>query len=137
MASTCVKMLGKNYRVIVPDHIGAGLSSKPQDYSYRLENHIKNLEALLKHLNVADYSLVVHDWGGAIGIGNAINDPSKLKSLVILNTAAFTSSFISRRIDFCRIPYFGEWIIRTFNAFAWPATFMAVTKKKAKISYWD
>lgn len=124
-----VKLLSNRYRVIVPDHIGTGLSTKPQDYDYKLENHIDNLNGLLKHLNVDEYSLVVHDWGGAIGIGNAIKKPEKLKSLIILNTAAFTSTFISKRIDFCRIPILGEWMIRSFNAFALPATFMAVTKK--------
>jgi haloalkane dehalogenase len=42
-----VKLLQKNYRIIVPDHMGCGLSDKPQDYPYILKTHIDNLEGLL------------------------------------------------------------------------------------------
>ena len=54
-----------NYRVIVPDHIGCGLSDKPQDYDYTLENHIENTISLIEKLNLKDITLIVHDWGGA------------------------------------------------------------------------
>ncbi len=127
-----VKHLSKRFRVIVPDHIGMGLSDHPQDYNYCLENHINNLKELTNSLNISNYSLGVHDWGGAIGLGLATDCPEKLQKLIILNTAAFTTPIISKRIDLLRKGPWSEWMIRRFNGFAWPATFMAVTKKLDK-----
>lgn len=128
-----VKELSPHFRCIVPDHIGCGLSEKPQDYPYQLKNHIDNLENLINHLGLKKINLVVHDWGGAIGLGYAIRNPDNINKIVLLNTAAFTSSKIPKRINFCRIPYLGEGIIRSFNAFAYPATFMAVKRKMSPL----
>ncbi len=122
------KLLKNSYRVIVPDHLGCGLSDKPQDYSYHLEDHINNLETLLDSLDVKKISLIVHDWGGAIGMGYAVRHPSRIKSLVILNTAAFLSPKIPWRIKICRTPLLGPLLVRGLNGFAGPARFMAVTK---------
>lgn len=124
-----VTLFRKTHRVIVLDHMGCGLSDKPQDYSYTLANHIENMTALLKHLQINSYSMVVHDWGGAIGFGYAVKNIRYLRKIVVLNTAAFRSSRIPLRIQFCRLPVVGEIIVRLFNGFAWPATFMAVKKK--------
>ncbi len=68
-----ISLLKKNYRVIALDHMGCGLSDKPQDYPYCLAQHIENLESLICHLQIDRFSLIVHDWGGAIGIGCAVN----------------------------------------------------------------
>lgn len=123
-----IKDLSKSHRVIVPDHIGCGLSSKPEDYQYTLINHINNVEKLLNKLNIDKFSLIVHDWGGAIGMGVATRHPSKIEKIVAMNTACFTSQDIPLRINILRND-FGEWMIRSMNAFAFPATFMAVNKK--------
>lgn len=128
----CIKLLSKTHRVIVVDHIGCGLSDKPQEYSYTLKQHRDNLFALLNHLTIQKYSLIVHDWGGAIGVGCAGLAPERLEKLVVLNTAAFRSKRIPFRISICRTPLIGKIIVRGFNGFAWPATFMAVTKKMSK-----
>lgn len=133
-----IKKLKNNFRVIVPDHIGCGLSDKPQDYDYTLKNHIDNLEELIESLDIKDFNIIVHDWGGAIGMGLATRRPLNLKKAVILNTAAFTSDLIPKTINICKNPIFGEWLVRKFNAFAWPATFMATNKglsKEAKEGY--
>ncbi len=122
-----IKELSKNFRVISPDHIGCGLSSKNEDYEYTLKNHISNIEKLLQHLAIEKFSLVVHDWGGAIGMGVATNSPDKIEKIMAMNTAAFTSDEIPFRINILRNKL-GEWMIRSFNAFAYPATFMAVSK---------
>ena len=71
--------LKDRYRVIVPDHIGCGLSDKPQDYDYTLENHIKNIETLADELGLKNITLAMHDWGGAIGMGFAVNNPDLIK----------------------------------------------------------
>jgi haloalkane dehalogenase len=117
----------KNYRVIVPDHIGCGLSSKPQDYEYTLKNHIDNVCSLVEKLGLKEITLVVHDWGGAIGMGLATRYPHLIKKMVIMNTAAFRSLEIPARINILRNPV-GEWFIRRFNGFAGPATTMATKK---------
>ncbi len=116
------------YRAIAPDHIGCGLSDKPQDYDYTLSKHISNFECLVEILGLKNITLVVHDWGGAIGMGYATKHPENIKKLVVLNTAAFRFDFIPFRINICRIPVFGDIAIRCFNAFAGAAVHMAVTK---------
>lgn len=116
------------YRVIVPDHMGCGFSDKPQDYEYTLDNHVKNLNALIERLELKNITLVVHDWGGAIGMGHAVTNPANIKKIVIFNSAAFRSQSIPATINLCKMAGIGEFIVRHFNAFAYPATFMAVEK---------
>ena len=122
----------KGYRVIAPDHMGCGLSDKPQSYNYCLENHVENLLTLSKFLNLSKVTLVVHDWGGAIGFGLAAKMPNLVTKAVILNTAAFHLDYLPKRISFCKIPYLGPFMVRFFNAFAWPATFMTTTRPLQK-----
>ncbi len=133
-----VKSLSSTHRCIVPDHIGCGLSDKPQDYAYTLEKHVSNVLALLKHLEISKFKLLVHDWGGAIGMGVATQRPSDVTGIIYLNTAAFRSLDIPKRIALCKLPVIGEPMVRAFNAFAWPATFMTTTtplKKHVKEGY--
>lgn len=127
-----ISLLSPTHRVIAIDHIGCGLSDKPQDYDYTLANHRDNLVALLENLGVEKYSLVVHDWGGAIGVGCAGLAPERLEKLVVLNTAAFRSQRIPFRIGLCKNRFFGEFLVRGLNGFAMPAVFMAVTKPLKK-----
>jgi cis-3-alkyl-4-acyloxetan-2-one decarboxylase len=81
-----------DHRAIAPDHIGCGLSDKPEDsrYEYTLERRVKDLEALIDHLKLdRPLTLVMHDWGGMIGMAYAVNHPERIGRLVLLNTAAF------------------------------------------------
>jgi pimeloyl-ACP methyl ester carboxylesterase len=126
-----VRSLRSEFRVIVPDHMGCGLSAKPQDYPYTLATHIDNLTALIEHLGLTELSLMVHDWGGAIGMGFAGRHPEMIRSLVITNTAAFISKRIPWRIWLCRLPVLGALLVRGLNGFAGPAVRMAVTKRLA------
>jgi len=118
-------------RCIVPDHLGCGLSDKPQDFEYTLGEHIKNLRGLLDSLQLRKIHLIVHDWGGPIGLGAALARPELLGRVVILNTAAFADTVIPWRIRLCRAPVIGEWLVRGLNGFAWPATWMSVTRPLA------
>ena len=112
------KQLSDDYRVIAPDHLGCGLSDKPQDYAYTLANHISNLEALVDRLDLRSFTLVVHDWGGAIGMGLAVRRPELVERFVIFNTAAFPADRMPWAINLVRIPGFGALAVRGFNAFA-------------------
>lgn len=123
-----IRALRPERRVLAPDHLGCGLSDKPQDWSYRLADHVANLERLVLGLDLRDISLGVHDWGGAIGMGVAVRHPERFKRLIVFNTAAFPSPRIPLRIAACRIPGFGALAVRGFNGFAGAATVMATEK---------
>ncbi|HSM73540.1 MAG TPA: alpha/beta fold hydrolase, partial [Desulfobacterales bacterium] len=87
-----VKGLSGGYRVVVPDHIGCGLSDKPGErrYDYRLSSRVADLEALLGRVGLkGPLTLVLHDWGGMIGMAYAVAHPERIRRLVLLNTAAF------------------------------------------------
>lgn len=123
-----VKGLSGARRCIALDHIGCGLSDKPQDYEYRLARHVANLERLLDQLGSQRITLVVHDWGGAIGMGAAVRRPERIARLIVMNTAAFTGGRAPLRIRACRTPLLGALAVRGFNAFARAATVMATEK---------
>lgn len=124
-----ISLLMTTHRVIAVDHIGCGLSDKPQSYPYTLGQHIDNLQGLLDHLRIDRYSLIGHDWGGAIGMGCAGRQPQRIDRIVMMNTAAFRSTRIPLRIRVCRWPIVGPLVVRGLNGFAGAARFMAVQKK--------
>ena len=119
-----VKALSPNHRVIAPDHIGCGLSDKPGEssYPYSLDRRALDLEALLDHLGlVEDITLVVHDWGGMIGMLYASRYPERIKRLVILNTAAFhlpKSKPLPKSLAIVRNTPFGPFLVRGLNGFS-------------------
>jgi len=86
---TFIPILSQHRRCIVPDHMGMGKSGVPQDpYPYRLRHHIDNLEALVLRLDLRGLTLVLHDWGGPVGLGFATRHPDRIKRLVLMNTWA-------------------------------------------------
>lgn len=130
-----VSALSSQFQCIVPDHIGCGLSDKPsdKDYHYTLEQRIDDLEALLEHLNIKEnITLVVHDWGGMIGMGYAARYPERIKRLVFLNTAAFNLPKAKKfplPLWICRNTYLGAVLVRGFNAFSSIASYVGVKRK--------
>ncbi len=105
-------------RTVACDHIGCGLSEKPQDFAYRLDQHISHLEELVLHLDLKNIRLMVHDWGGAIGLGVAGRHPERFSQLVIGNTAAFRSQRMPWLLKIAKTPSVGQLLIRGLNAFA-------------------
>lgn len=81
-----VKELSKEYRCIAIDHIGFGLSEKPTSFDGKPESHSKNLLEFIELLQLEDITMVVHDFGGPIGIGAAIQIEPQIKSMVLFNT---------------------------------------------------
>jgi len=106
-----IKSLRGRYRVIVPDHVGCGFSDKPQAYAYTLSQHISNLDQLISSLGLRDITLGVHDWGGAIGFGWAVDHPALVRKFVVFNTSAFMGP-CPLRIRICSWPVIGEIIVR-------------------------
>jgi cis-3-alkyl-4-acyloxetan-2-one decarboxylase len=127
--------LQDNYRCIVPDHIGMGLSDKPDDakYRYTLQSRVDDLDRLLDSLNLGDnITLAVHDWGGMIGFGWALKHAKRIKRLVILNTAAFplpAEKPLPWQLYLGRNMALGTLLIRGFNAFAGGAVRDGVVNK--------
>lgn len=128
-----VTALRPRYRCIVPDHVGMGLSDKPGDdrYEYTLERRVDDLEALLEHAGVTrDVTLVVHDWGGMIGMAWAARHPERVARLVIFNTAAFPLPADKRfpwPLWLTRTPL-GAVLVRRLNAFSEVAARVCVTR---------
>lgn len=81
-----IKKLKANFRCVAIDHIGFGLSYKPEHYDYSTKNHSKTLEKFVLEKQLNNITLVVHDFGGAIGLNFAMQYPEKIKRLVILNS---------------------------------------------------
>jgi pimeloyl-ACP methyl ester carboxylesterase len=125
-----IRELMPTMRCVAPDHVGMGLSDKPANYEFTLAQRITDIEALVESLGLRKVHLVVHDWGGAIGFGWAGRHADRVGRIVITNTAAFTSSRIPLRIAACRFPGIGPWAVRQLNAFAGPATWMAMSRRE-------
>jgi pimeloyl-ACP methyl ester carboxylesterase len=79
---------GKPIRLIAMDHIGFGLSDQAT-YEMIDMHHSTNLLHLIRYLGLTDISLVVHDWGGPIGIGALSQEPSRVRNLLVMNTTIF------------------------------------------------
>jgi pimeloyl-ACP methyl ester carboxylesterase len=116
------------FRCVAVDHVGCGLSDKPQGYEYTLSRRIDDVVALVEQLDLRGATLVAHDWGGAIGLGTVQRLPERFSRMVLFNTGAFPPPFVPRRIAACRVPLFGTLAVRGFNAFARAALTMAVEK---------
>ena len=144
------KELRADYRVVVPDHIGCGLSDKAADslYSFTFEQRVDDLEALLDHLDIkSNITLVVHDWGGMIGMTYASRYPERIARLVVLNSAAFhlpDGKKFPLALKICRETQLGAFLVQGFNMFARGAAFvgckrnpMSTELRKAYCSPYD
>jgi haloalkane dehalogenase len=76
----------QGYRVIAVDHLGFGLSDKPEGAAYRPADHSRRLAALVEHLRLSQVDLVVHDFGGPIALGYATEHPENVRRIVLFNT---------------------------------------------------
>lgn len=132
-----VRALASEYRCVVPDHIGCGLSDKPANgsYDFRLESRVRDLERLLDALGLERITLLVHDWGGMIGMAYAHRNPERVSRLVVTNTAAFGppgGKGIPIRLRLIRdLAPFGTPAVLGFNAFARGALWMAPRRRLA------
>ena len=115
-----IKGLRDQYRCIAMDHIGFGLSAKPADWSYQPQAHAANLRALLDALDLHDITLVVQDWGGPIGLSYALDNPQRVRRLVILNTWLWPvdDDWYYRAFSGLMGGPIGRFLIRRFNFFA-------------------
>lgn len=113
---TLIEPLSEHYRCVAVDHIGCGLSDKPQDWSYHLEDHQKNLARIIEALDLRNVTLVCHDWGGPIGYGGALAHKDRFDRFVVFNTLSRFGDF-PLSIKSMRWPVVGPFAVRGFNAF--------------------
>jgi haloalkane dehalogenase len=117
--------LRDGFRCIAVDHVGCGLSDKPQQYDYTLVRRIDDLCRLVEKLDLNGTTLLAHDWGGAIGLGTVLQVPQRFARIVLFNTGAFPPPFVPWRIALCRTPLAGTLALRGWNAFARAALWLA------------
>jgi pimeloyl-ACP methyl ester carboxylesterase len=125
-----VKAFSATHRCVVPDHIGAGLSDKPLDWPYQLEGHIDHLVALIEALDLHDVTVLVHDWGGATGLGAATRVPDRISRVIVLNTAVEFLGDAPLSIRVCSTSA-GALLVRGLNAFIKGGLFMATNHRDA------
>lgn len=77
--------LRPTHRVVVPDHMGFGKSATPQERNYWLQDHIDNLERFVVALDLDRVTLVMHDFGGPVGMGLAARHPDRIRRIVSAN----------------------------------------------------
>ncbi|HZN35479.1 MAG TPA: alpha/beta fold hydrolase [Pirellulaceae bacterium] len=123
-----IRGLAGDFRCLAVDHIGCGLSDKPQVYPYTLPRRIDDLVQVVERLDLTGTTLLAHDWGGAIGLGTVQRLPQRFARIVLFNTGAFPPPFVPWRITACRLPLAGTLAVRGLNAFARAALSMAVEK---------
>lgn len=115
-----IRALAPRHRCIAPDYLGFGRSDAPTDCSYRPPLHASLIEGLLSHLNLTHVTLVLHDWGGPIGLSYAVRHPDTVQRLILMNTWAWPLThrplirLFSRAIDTSA----GRFSVERLNAFA-------------------
>jgi len=130
-----IKELSTHFRAIAVDHIGCGLSDKPDKngYDYSLKSRVDDIEALFDHLELLEgVTLILHDWGGMIGMAYALRYPERISRIVIMNTSGFFPPGKKRlpfRLQLVRnLCPFATVAVLGFNLFAYSALFMASHK---------
>lgn len=81
-----IKTLSASYRCIAIDHIGFGLSEKPIDFEGTPQAHAEHLSEFIEKMDLQNITIVVHDFGGPIGLSSAIADHERIKQVVMFNT---------------------------------------------------
>ena len=105
-------------RLIVPDLIGFGFSDKIEINEHSLEAHTEWMASFFKTIKEESIGLVIHDWGGMIGVAGAMRAGKKIDGLVIMNTSVtapkdgFTPTWFH---SLSQLPVISDLLFRVFN----------------------
>ena len=110
-----IKELSSDHRVIAFDLPGFGLSNRPDDFDYTLNGFINLTELFLNFLDLEEMTLVLHGWGGTVGMGYAVEHPHQIKSLIIMNSLGNSSYIPPLRLRLCRLPFLGPKLVSAFK----------------------
>jgi len=117
-----IPYLSSKARIIAPDLIGMGKSAKP-NIEYKLTDHIEYIENFINALSLKNITLVVHDWGSAIGFYYAMKYEQKIKGLAFMEAVIFELSWetlpekTNALFKSLRTPGLGWELIETKNYF--------------------
>ena len=114
-----IAALSKRFRCIAPDHLGFGESSRPQSFAYTPEAHARVLQEFVERLDLKDLTLVVHDFGGPIGLPLVVgSEELRVRSIPHSPLPALLATFRAcirppqppdRRVKSCSPPATGPW----------------------------
>lgn len=109
-----IPVWSRHARVIAPDHMGFGKSAAPQDRTYWLQDHIDNLETFVLTLDLREITLVMHDFGGPVGMGLAVRHPDRIKRIISVNgpTPLGQPDLIERVMANAGVSPWFQWIFR-------------------------
>ena len=109
-----VPALSGTNRVVVPDHMGFGKSETPQDRSYWLQDHIDNLERFVLALDLDRITLVMHDFGGPVGMGLAARHPHRIRRVISTNgpTPFGQADLVDRLVANAGVSPWFQWIAK-------------------------
>lgn len=112
-----VKSLSKKYRCIAIDHIGFGLSDKPTAFPGRPQDHAENLTEFIHKLDLQNITLVVHDFGGPIGLGAGIANSERIDRIVMFNSWLWSTSEMNdvKKIDKMINSWLGKFLYLNMN----------------------
>jgi haloalkane dehalogenase len=109
-----IQALRDDYRAIVPDHMGFGKSEAPPDRTYWLQDHVDNLEKFVLALDLKDITLVLHDFGGPVGMGLAARHPGRIRRLISANgpTPFGQPDLVERVTGNAKVSPWFRWILK-------------------------
>ena len=129
-----IRGLRDEFRCVAVDHLGFGLSDKPYEVEYTPALHAANVAALARALDLRDITLVVHDWGGPIGLSYAVGQPANVRAVVMSNTWCWpvgTLDFYYQGFSRFMGGPIGRYLIRNHNFFVDVVLPKAVANKAA------
>jgi cis-3-alkyl-4-acyloxetan-2-one decarboxylase len=112
-----IQSLRQTHRVIAIDLPGMGLSQRLPGRTWRLAEHVEALEFLVAELGITKLTLLLHDWGGPIGLGFARRHPESLAGIVLTNTAGFPFKHMPSSIALARHPVLGGPLVQGLGLF--------------------
>ena len=127
-----IELLKGDFRVIAPDYIGCGLSDHPAEAHFRARQRIEHLEEFTAKLGLERFSLVMHDWGGGIGTGLAVDHPEAVEKLVYLNTTLTETESLPLLIKAAAHPLVGKYLTKYSRRFLKFTTSLGVSRKLSK-----
>jgi pimeloyl-ACP methyl ester carboxylesterase len=104
---------------VAPDLPGFGRSAKPDDFEYTIDGYLPWIEAFLESVGLERFSLVVHDWGGGLGLALAQRNPDRIERLVIHTSVPLLPG------------YRWHWVARVWRTPGLGEAFMATSSKPA------
>lgn len=113
-----IRRLGPGMRALAPDYPGFGRSPAPAGYGFTPEEHAEGIRRLLEQLGVEEFVLVAHDWGGPIGLSLAVEDPGRVRGMVVSNSWCWPPGPALRAFSWMMGGPLGRWLQLRYNVFA-------------------